>query len=75
MQGTRVQALVQEDPTCSRATKPMRHNSGFHIVDKSDGKDVVPSPAAGVSPEANTNLGREVMEWRDAFHMLVILLF
>ena len=26
MQGTRVRALVREDPTCRRATKPMRHN-------------------------------------------------
>ncbi|KAJ8776288.1 hypothetical protein J1605_015586 [Eschrichtius robustus] len=26
MQGTRVRALVREDPTCCRATKPMRHN-------------------------------------------------
>ena len=26
MQGTRVQALVREDPTCCRATKPMHHN-------------------------------------------------
>ena len=26
MQGTRVQALVQEDPTCRRATKPVSHN-------------------------------------------------
>ena len=26
MQGTRVQALVWEDPTCRRATKPTRHN-------------------------------------------------
>ena len=26
MQGTRVQALVQEDPTCHRATKPVHHN-------------------------------------------------
>ena len=26
MQGTRVQALVQEDPTCPEATKPVRHN-------------------------------------------------
>ena len=26
MQGTRVQALVQEDPTCCGATKPVRHN-------------------------------------------------
>ena len=26
MQGTRVQALAQEDPTCSRATKPVCHN-------------------------------------------------
>ena len=25
MQGTQAQALVQEDPTCRRATKPMRH--------------------------------------------------
>ena len=26
MQGTRVRAPVQEDPTCRGATKPMRHN-------------------------------------------------
>ena len=26
MQGTRVRALIQEDPTCCRATKPARHN-------------------------------------------------
>ena len=26
MQGTRVQALVREDPTCRGATKPTRHN-------------------------------------------------
>ena len=26
MQGTRVRALVQEDPTCHGATKPMSHN-------------------------------------------------
>ena len=26
MQGTRVQALVQEDPTCCGATKPVCHN-------------------------------------------------
>ena len=27
MQETRVQSLVQEDPTCCRATKPVSHNS------------------------------------------------
>ena len=26
MQGTRVRALVWEDPTCRRATKPVHHN-------------------------------------------------
>ena len=26
MLGTRVRALVREDPTCHRATKPVRHN-------------------------------------------------
>ena len=26
MQGTQVRALVREDPTCLRATKPMRHS-------------------------------------------------
>ena len=26
MQGTRVRALVWEDPTCHGATKPSRHN-------------------------------------------------
>ena len=26
MQRTRVRSLVREDPTCHRATKPMRHN-------------------------------------------------
>ncbi|KAJ8788140.1 hypothetical protein J1605_005439 [Eschrichtius robustus] len=28
MQGTRVRALVREDPTCRGATKPVRHNYG-----------------------------------------------
>ena len=26
MQGTRVRALVREDPTCRGATKPVHHN-------------------------------------------------
>ena len=26
MQGTRVRAVVREDPTCHGATKPVRHN-------------------------------------------------
>ena len=26
MQGTRVQSLVREDPTCRGATKPVHHN-------------------------------------------------
>ena len=26
MQGTRVRALVREDPTCRRTTKPVRHS-------------------------------------------------
>ena len=26
VQGTRVRSLVQEDPTCYRATKPVHHN-------------------------------------------------
>ena len=26
VQGTRVRALVREDPTCRGATKPVRHN-------------------------------------------------
>ena len=26
MQGTQVRSLVQEDPTCRSATKPVRHN-------------------------------------------------
>ena len=26
MQGTRVRALVREDPTCRGTTKPVRHN-------------------------------------------------
>ena len=26
IQGTRVRALVREDPTCHRATKPVHHN-------------------------------------------------
>ena len=26
LQGTRVRALVREDPTCCGATKPVRHN-------------------------------------------------
>ena len=31
MQGTRVQALVQKDPTCCGATKPLRHNYWAHM--------------------------------------------
>ena len=31
MQGTRVQALVQEDPTCGGATKPVSHNYWAHV--------------------------------------------
>ena len=31
MQGTRVQALVQEDPTCRGATKPVCHNYWAHV--------------------------------------------
>ena len=26
MQGTQIQSLVQEDPTCRRSTKPVHHN-------------------------------------------------
>ena len=31
MQGTRVSALVQEDPTCRAATKPANHNYWTHV--------------------------------------------
>ena len=31
MQGTQVRALVQEDPTCRGATKPVRHNYWTHV--------------------------------------------
>ena len=31
MQGTWVQTLVQEDPTCCRATKPASHNYRTHV--------------------------------------------
>ena len=31
MQGTRVQDLVREDPTCCRATKPGHHNYWAHV--------------------------------------------
>ena len=33
MQGTWVQALVQEDPTCRRATKPVHHNYWARALD------------------------------------------
>ena len=32
MQGTRVRSLVQENPTCHRATKPVRHNYSFKLL-------------------------------------------
>ena len=32
MQGTWVQALIQEDPTCREATKPVRHNYWAHTT-------------------------------------------
>ena len=31
LQGTRVRALVREDPTCRGATKPVRHNYWAHV--------------------------------------------
>ena len=31
MQGKRVRALVQEDPTCRGATKPLRRNYWAHV--------------------------------------------
>ena len=31
MQGTRIRALVQEDPTCRGAIKPVRHNYWAHV--------------------------------------------
>ena len=31
MQGTRIQAPVREDPTCCRATEPVRHNYWAHV--------------------------------------------
>ena len=31
MQGTRVRALVWEDPTCRGATKPVRHSYGARV--------------------------------------------
>ena len=34
MQGTRVRALVQEDPSCRGATKPVRHNKRSHRNEK-----------------------------------------
>ena len=30
MQGTRIRAMVQEDPTCRGATKPVGHNYWAH---------------------------------------------
>ena len=32
MQGTRVRALVREDPTCRGAAKPVRHNYWAHAL-------------------------------------------
>ena len=32
MQGTRVRALVPEDPTCRGATKPMGHNYRAQVL-------------------------------------------
>ena len=32
IQGTRVRSLVQEDPTCHRASKPVRHNYWARVL-------------------------------------------
>ena len=32
LQGTQVQPLVQEDPTCHRAAKPTSHNYRAHVL-------------------------------------------
>ena len=36
MQGIRVQSLVQEDPTCHGAAKPMHHNYRAYILEPID---------------------------------------
>ena len=36
MQGTRVQSLDQEDPTCCRATERVCHNYGAHALEPTE---------------------------------------
>ena len=69
--------LSVPDPLSSREEKfwNICFVSGFHVVDQSDGKDVVPRPGARVSLEANTIWEREGVKWKDVFYMHVILLF
>ena len=48
MQGTRVWALVQEDPTCRRATKPVHHNYWAWALEPAH-KPQLPSPHAATT--------------------------
>ena len=46
VQGTRVQALVWEDPTCHGATNPVRHNCWAHVLNPANSSHWAHEPRA-----------------------------
>ena len=57
MQGTRVQAVIQEDPTCCGATKPVHHNYWARALEPTSHNYWAHEPQL-LSPRATTTEAR-----------------
>ena len=70
MQGTRVWALVQEDPTCLAATKPMRHNYWACALEPVSHNywAHVPKILKPVHPRAQAPQQEKPPQWKPAHH-------
>ena len=62
----RVQSLVQEDPTCPRATEPMHHNYWACAIE-SGSWDVATKPTR---PRARTQQQEKPLKWEDQAQQL-----
>ena len=63
MQGTQVQSLVQEDPTCYGATKPVHHN--YYRASKQQPPNLCATATAALEPEASAR-NKKPPQWRPA---------
>ena len=70
MQETQVQSLIQEDPTCCGATKPMRHN--YWACDSEPGTHNHWSPHALEPVLHKSSLSNEkpALQWESSPHLL-----